>query len=154
MPKPRGNPQFGSPKARRRLSRDLANKQNLRQVIDGLAGIAGKVPDAARSNPILGTVTGVVTLDILYRLRIISIAGYLAGLALVGVIDAGAVAASIGVSAGAVVGGVGTIFPSIGSKTITIASQESLIATSPNVSSGTEAKSAEVTVGTKGYIPE
>lgn len=125
--RPRGNA-----KAERRLKRELANKNLWGEIIGAARDIAVSFTDSAVSNPIVGVTTAIVTLDILYRVRVIGLAGYIAGLASIGLLETGALGQAVGQAAGSVVSGVGSIFPSIGSKTVNIASQENLIGTSPN----------------------
>jgi len=142
-PSTTGKPKIGRPrgqrKAERRLKRELANKQLLGDVVTEAGGLLRTVAGTAATSPIVGTVLAVTTVDLLHRAHLISDAAWLASFALVGAIDLAAAASAVGAAVGTAAAGVGNIIPSdlipftSSSKSITIGSQESLIATSPNV---------------------
>lgn len=137
----------------------MARSQSLLTLATEITGIAKTFLRTAESNPVIGTVSGVAFIGILHRFKIIDDGTFLAGMGLVGVIDIASAAQAVGNAVGTASAGVGNIVPAdivpftSSSRTINIGSQEALTATSPNVSNS-EQRASEVTVGTKGYVPE
>ena len=160
------SPRIGRPrgqrKAERRLKRELANKSLLNNAITEAGGLLRDVFGTAATSPIVGTVSAIVILDLLHQSRLLSDGAWLTGFALVGAIDLAAAASSLGQAVGTASSGVGNIIPSSlvpftsSSKSITISSQESLIANSPNVKmpDSTKDTPSAVVVSEKGYVPE
>ena len=75
--KPRGRPpgtrrQF---KAERRLARELAAKNLQSQGLDAVTSVLTELVRAAKSNPVIGVGLGIVTVDLLYRTRVLSLVG-------------------------------------------------------------------------------
>ena len=152
----------GQRKAERRLKRELANKAALTAVLTEAGSIIRTVFGTAATSPIVGTVSAIITVDLLHRAKLISDGAWLTSFALVGAIDLAAAAQALGQAVGSAAGGVGEIIPSglipftSSSKSISIGSQESLIANSPNVSmADNKPKPAELTKSENSlYIPE
>jgi len=145
----------GQPKADRRLARELADKQLLRELIGAARGISSSFANTAISNPVVGLVTGIIALDVLYRVRVLSPIGYFAGLGAVGVIEGAAALTAIETGIGAVISGIGNIIPSIGAKA-SPASQENLIGTAntPTYAAGRDGSEAMIARRSGSYTPE
>lgn len=152
----------GQRKAERKLRRDLANRSAQVALLTEAGSIIRTVAGTAATSPIVGTVLSIATIDLLHRAQLISDGAWLTGFALVGAIDLAAAAQAVGAAVGSAATGIGSIIPSAlvpftsSSKSITIGSQESLIATSPNVSmADSKPKPAGLTKSENSlYLPE
>jgi hypothetical protein len=108
-------------------------------VITEAGSIIRAVANTAATNPVIGTVLGLTIADLFHRAHLTSDGAWLASFALIGAIDLAAAAQAVGAAVGSAATGVGSVIPSAlvpftsSSKSISIGSQESLIATSPNV---------------------
>ncbi len=133
----RGRPR-GQPKAERRLRRELSNKQALLDVLGTVRDVVTELVRSSTTNPVIGVVTGLTTLDILARSRVISPLTWAAGITIVGVLTIAEATSAVLVAAGTVAAGAGNIIPSIGAKGSINSPVENLI--SPTVTTNVDAR--------------
>jgi hypothetical protein len=159
-PPKRGRPR-GSPKAERRLTRELSNKGALLELVRSIRDVTIEFTHTATANPVYGLVGAIVTLELLYRARAISLFGYAAGYATIGAMEAAQIGTSIGNALSGVVSAIGNLVPSVGAKGSTGSNATDFIAPSQgwvDARAKGEASSEFDVVRTsgksKGYVPE
>ena len=83
-------------KADRKLTKQLAEQEFAQNLIGDVKDIVKEVIRASNSNPLIGILTSIVAIDVLYRAKIISLTAVQAMYVALGVVEGGSVIAEIG----------------------------------------------------------
>jgi hypothetical protein len=131
------------------------------ELVRSIRDITIEFTHTATANPVYGLVGAIVTLELLYRVRAISLFGYAAGYATIGAMEAAQIGTSLGNAVSGTISSIGNLIPSAGAKGSTGTNAVDFIAPSQgwvDARAKGEARSdfeaVRTTGTTKGYVPE
>jgi hypothetical protein len=101
-------------------------------VVRTIRDITVEFTHTATANPVYGLIGAIVTIELLYRIRAVSLFGYAAGYATIGAMEAAQIGTSLGNAVAGTVSAIGNLIPSVGAKGSTGPNQVDFIAPSQN----------------------